>query len=228
MKNKGYWLFFIFLFGCAPKVSPLAQGRYLQTPYLNEHLKAIEIFQKYLKKYPEAPDAPEAQYLIGKSYQKLNDLILAETAFKTVVSNYPNHPYASLALRELAKETRIAGDYEQAITYYQQAMEHNPSEINQETCTLVVAEIYEYDLKNRHQALKEYQKLLRELKNPRTAATAYLSAGKIYASLREYQKAAELFQTLIDTHGWSPNAKIAQQELEIIKPYLKEAETIDE
>lgn len=59
--------------------------------------KAVEIFEQVVKNGPYAPDAPEAQFRIGLTQEKLKEYRLAVKAYEKVIERYPKHPLAETA-----------------------------------------------------------------------------------------------------------------------------------
>lgn len=59
--------------------------------------RAIPIFESVLKNGPQAPFAPEAQYLIGQAYELSEQLELAVVAYMTAQHRYPDSPFAEKA-----------------------------------------------------------------------------------------------------------------------------------
>jgi tetratricopeptide (TPR) repeat protein len=58
--------------------------------YLDEHLMAIETFDRVLMRYPRSGLASIAQCAIGIIYEeKLNDMAAAKEAYEKVISRYP-------------------------------------------------------------------------------------------------------------------------------------------
>jgi len=70
--------------------SPNALFEAARVDYMSNHLdNAIGGFNEFLQKFPDAPNAPDAQFQIGMSYyyqQKFKDAL---TAYGKVISNYP-------------------------------------------------------------------------------------------------------------------------------------------
>lgn len=58
---------------------------------------ALSRFRELLEKYPQAGLTEETLYFIGESYRRLGEGELAKDAFKTLLTNYPDSPYAKSA-----------------------------------------------------------------------------------------------------------------------------------
>jgi outer membrane protein assembly factor BamD len=59
--------------------------------------KAVEIFEQVVKNGPFAPIAPEAQYRIGVTQEKLKEYALGIKAYEKVIERYPKHALAETA-----------------------------------------------------------------------------------------------------------------------------------
>ena len=210
-------LWFSLGLACAPKpkVINIADAKKLQA--YHQHQEAIELFNEFLKHQPQSSYVPEAQYLIGESYERLNQPELALNAYKSVLEKDPKSPYAALSYRQMAKHAAANEDYEQAIKYYQRSMDVNSYAANVERCTFAVAQIYQKGLKDYEAALNEYRKLTNKIKNPRLTVMAYLNMGKIFKQQGEYDKARAAFQTIVDNYSWSSQVPDAKKELEKLK-----------
>ncbi len=199
---------------CAPqrKTSTLAEIRYLQAH--GQHEQAIADLEEYLSEYSQSPYAPETVYLIGESYLWLNQPGKAQEAYKKLVYDYSKSPSAALGWRRLAQLERRKGNFKTAIENYRHSMKIYQAAFNFERCTLYIARIYEKDLKDADSALKEYKKLLKELKNPRIASDAHLAAGKIYLNQNNPQEARSVLEKLLELYPESNQAEKAKQLLE--------------
>ncbi len=201
-------------FACAPKPKTIsmADGKYLQVT--SQHEKAIKLFKDFLKSNPGSPYVPEAQYLIGDSYERLNQPELALKAYKNVLEKDPKSPYAALSYRQIAKQYAAKEEYQKAIENYQRALQVSNSSANVEDCTFAIAQVYQNGLKDYDAALREYRKLAGDLKNPRITVSVYLNMGKIFKQKGENDKARAAYQTIINKYSWSSHLLEAKKELE--------------
>ncbi len=223
MKKRRSLLVLLLLAGLAgacaspskKKASTLSQVKYLQA--LGKHDKAIVELKNTLAKDSQSPYAPELAYLIGESYRHLNQTDNAKKAYKKLVYDYSKSPYAALGWRRLAEIKQKRGDFKEAIEDYKHSMQINSAEFNIERCTLYIARVYEHDLKDVESALKEYKKLLRELKNPRIASDAYFSTARILVSQNRKDDARKVLEKLLELYPQSRQADDAKKMLEGLK-----------
>ncbi len=210
--------FIVLLLGCGlacalkPKALNMADGKYLQA--IGKHERAVAFFTEYLENPPQPLYVPEAQYLLGESYERINKPDLAMKAYRQILDIDPKSPYAALSYQRIAKHFAVQEDYEKAIKHYQMAMKVNSYDANKERCTFEIAQIYNHRLEDYEKALKEYRKLTKDLKNPRIMVTAYLNMGRIFKRQGEYDKARAAFETILNQFSWSSQVPEAKKELE--------------
>lgn len=62
---------------------------------LRESQKAIELFQRYYKAWPENPKAADCLFLVGFIYEnELKNYNEARNSYTEFIQKYPQHPYA--------------------------------------------------------------------------------------------------------------------------------------
>jgi len=62
---------------------------------LREFQKAIELFQRYYKAWPENPKAADCLFLVGFIYEnELKNYNEARNSYAEFIQKYPQHPYA--------------------------------------------------------------------------------------------------------------------------------------
>lgn len=120
------------------KVIPGAKKQYQHAfkIYSNrEFAKAIELFEAFIKRFPDDLDADNSQFWIGKAYFQIGDDYKAEQAFRRVIRNYRHNetrqgfktPDAILMLGRIysKRDKPIKARY-----YYQQVIERFPGSIS--------------------------------------------------------------------------------------------------
>jgi len=73
------------------KVVPGAKRRYqiaFKVFSEREYVKSIELFEDFIKRFPDDLDADNSQFWIGQAYYELADYLQAEIAFRKVLKNY--------------------------------------------------------------------------------------------------------------------------------------------
>ncbi len=91
-----------------------------------DYEKVITSSKKFLKLYPQSPQADEVQYLLGHTYYVLKRLNSALTAFSTLLEKYPNSPRNAEALLIIGYVYYDKNDYATAQAIFQQIKETYP------------------------------------------------------------------------------------------------------
>lgn len=99
----------------------------LLSPQVRRYDDASKAFSTFLKKYPGASLAPNAQYWLGESYyvSQKNDQALA--AFKRLISDYPGSPKVPGALYKIGRIHLSKGDSKEASAAFKKVVEQYPS-----------------------------------------------------------------------------------------------------
>ena len=96
---------------------------------------AADELEKLVLNFPDTDWADEAQYLLGTAHMKMREYILAENAFRMLLSSYPGSEYVddaefgiALSLSELAPDYRLdQSDTQSAIRAFERFIEDYPS-----------------------------------------------------------------------------------------------------
>lgn len=88
--------------------------------------EAIRLYQEYLTFWPEAKDAPKAQFQEAESLFQLNKFKEAIPSFKKTADLYPTSDYAPLALLRIGDSYYRIGDNKNAIKAYEEVIKKFP------------------------------------------------------------------------------------------------------
>ena len=84
--------------GSALPPSPTSLFEQAMNDYYGNNLElAIEGFQEFVEKFPQAPDAPKAQFFVGQSYSNQRRYKEAIAAYGKVISDYKDPDWVSQA-----------------------------------------------------------------------------------------------------------------------------------
>jgi outer membrane protein assembly factor BamD len=95
------------------------EAKLMGVEIMGEVDKSVEIFTAIIENMPYARDADKAQFMIGKSYKKLQQYNDAVMAFKTLVEEYPKSFLVDKAKYEVAQCMSLAArkaSYDQTST----------------------------------------------------------------------------------------------------------------
>jgi tetratricopeptide (TPR) repeat protein len=156
--------------------------------------KAIEIWKRYLKKYPQDYDA---YYYLGITYQSLRAYKKAIDSYRMTISLEPKHYKAHLKMADTYRE---AGNAIQSIAYYKQAIELNQidEQKSENYYWLVrIGNLYS----NNEEAEIYYRKAIKF--NPQKYS-AYFNLANNYRDQKRYDEAIELYKQSVefDPHGY--------------------------
>ncbi len=92
----------------------------------NKYPEAIEAFTDFLKKYPDAEYAVNAQYWIGECYYSTSDMPKALESFRTVVEKYPAGKKVPDALLKTGYTLSAMKETEKARSVFESLVEKYP------------------------------------------------------------------------------------------------------
>lgn len=224
----------------AAKDTPEEQFEFAKGFYeAGEHKKAIDEFNKLIKRYPQSKSAPEAQYYIGRSWENLEEYYRAFLAYQEVIDKYPT----SDRVTEIAEYQYRIGNlfyggtkrkligmallpaFDKALEIYRKVAENAPygeyGSLAQYKVGTVLMKMRKFQ-----DARKEFEKFLNEYPESELADDAIyqIALCSFESSLdsdydqQSTDKALEELEDLMSKH---PNAEISDEAREVINK-LKE------
>lgn len=139
--------------------------------------KATVIFRALLKKYPDAYEAAEAQYYLGRCAQETNHLYEAYLSYQKVVDAYPN----SKRINEVLDR------------------EYNIGETLMSQSAKSILGFTKYDFVE-HPSIEIFKKITEKTANVTYAAKSQYQLGLLYSKLNRYDEAREAFTRVIDKY----------------------------
>jgi tol-pal system protein YbgF len=113
--------------GNRSKVQAEYQAAYdLLSPQQRRYDDAAKAFAQFLKKYPNDPLAPNAQYWLGEANYVSQHNAEAQEAFELVVSRYPDSTKAPGALFKIGRLQQAAGKTSAAQASYEKVLKDYP------------------------------------------------------------------------------------------------------
>ncbi|MEK9149693.1 MAG: tetratricopeptide repeat protein [Candidatus Desantisbacteria bacterium] len=106
--------------------------------------EAIKLYQEYLTFWPEAKDAPKAQFQNAESLFQLNRFKEAIPSFRKTADLYPTSDYASLAILRIGDSYYRIGDNKNAIKAYEEVIKKTPETKEAEEALLYECTCYKY------------------------------------------------------------------------------------
>jgi outer membrane protein assembly factor BamD len=157
---------------------------------MQEYKKAIREFEKLLKAYPRARQAPDAQFIIGKCYEDQGELHRAFKEYQVVVDKYP---FSELSAEIVGKQYDIGLrllDGEKKGNGFLNALSGN-----------------EYDV------IDVFKAVIKNAPYGDLAAPAQYKIGLYLLEKRLYQEARDEFEKVINDYPGSEWAKAAKYQI---------------
>jgi outer membrane protein assembly factor BamD (BamD/ComL family) len=188
-------------FAIAKRVMHHRRGQFLLFPGFEAPEKAIPLFEKVIKHGPNAPQAPEAQYLVGRAYDMTDQIGMAINAYTKTEYKYPDSEFAEKA------------SFAKAYDLYQLTQESpNDEKLAEGAWAALTLYLNSYPNADNAAEAREYRKALYR----RRAKAAYDKAIFYDKLAREPEAALVAYRRFVQQFphsGWTTLAEIRIQEL---------------
>ena len=185
-----------------------SEAKLMGVELMGDAERAIEIFSAIITNMPYSEYADKAQFMIGKSYKKLQQYNEAALAFKKLVQEYPKSKLVDKAKFEVAE------------------------------CMSLYSKGSDYDQASTDEAIKEFKKYAEEFKDEKVQEQAaktlnVLSEKKaksiydiaaFYHRMKKYRAAYIYYSQVINEYRDTTYYKLAEEKLKGIKPILDKQE----
>lgn len=165
-----------------PQYSPLAtpelQLSKAEDKFEAGHYKsALKEFSKILIYFPDAREAAEAQYYVGRCWEELSNPYRAFTEYQKVIDTYPN----SKRIQDIVSRQYAIGEY---------FLNREPKK----WLGLSLSALSE------HPSIEIFKKVVANAPYAEYAPQAQYKLGLLYMKLRQYAEAKDALQTLLDNY----------------------------
>jgi tol-pal system protein YbgF len=130
----------------------IANGLFNQKKYA----EALEVYERFIKDYPDNQFVPEGLYREGLCYYQLEYYREAIDAWEKLSNTYKEHPCAIDALYKIADTYFRAQEYNTAIIIYQRIIKNYPKSSNIKDARLRIGQSY-YNALDDEKAIAEFQ-----------------------------------------------------------------------
>jgi predicted Zn-dependent protease len=160
--------------------------------------QAVELYQDYLKRYPQGEFAEKSQYNLGNIYYlNLRDSAKAQMAYEKFLKKYPTSQYAFTAGERLAELYEMdLKDFRKAVDILEQISLHTPSRDDWCRVRYKIANDY-FRLDEFDQAIIEYRKVINDSPDDHRADEARVKVAAIYEIRKQWHDAIEQLQQVI-------------------------------
>jgi outer membrane protein assembly factor BamD (BamD/ComL family) len=189
----------------SPKTQKWKNPKYsaLAAPYLQyrqgveefeagNYSQAYAEFKKLLSHYPDAKEAADAQYYLGRCLQEMGKPYQAFLEYKKVIDSYPN----SQQIGEVVKQEYEIGEWF----------------LNREPKKWLGVSVYDFV---EHPAIEIFKTIIDKSPYSEYAPKAQYKLGLLFFKLGRYEEAREAFQEVIDNYPASEWAAPSKYQLAI-------------
>ena len=152
-----------------------------------EYKQAHKEFKRLLTHYPDAKEAAEGQYYLGRCLEEMSQPYQAFLEYKKVIDTYPN----SKRINEIIKRQYDIGIYF----------------LNREPKTWLGVSVYNFV---EHPGIEIFKNIVEKTPYSQYAPITQYKLGVLFTQLGYYEEAREAFQKVIDNYpesDWIPSAK---------------------
>jgi len=178
---------------------------------VNQLERAIDIYDKILKNYPESPYADYVQYRQGIALLKMEKIEAATMSFQSLRANFPESKYLNDVNYYLGVAYFKKGDWPTAKEYIQKFSADLPRSHAFLVEAHYVLGLSEFNLGEYADAIKTFQKIAKNFpETPTMVKTAELNIAKCHYKMKDTKEALKKFRLLIAKY---PASEVAQEAL---------------
>ena len=172
---------------------------------------ARKVYQELVERYPGGTYAPEALYASAWCRLDLEDSLHALEEFEEVHTRFPKSPKAPDALITLGDYLYNAQEYDAAATPYRSVVDRYPgtpqatsaSRLLRDLAEITAHRAYEkamglFDAGQYRDAIRSFEETIEQYPDTRTEMAARCNIGVSYEHLREWRKAVEVYDQMLE------------------------------
>jgi TolA-binding protein len=158
---------------------------------------ALETFDLIVKQKKSPIWSPLALSQSGNIYLSRNESALAETTFRKMIHDFPNHPLSSQAAFQLGNLYFKRKDMSEAFNYYSMVVKGNLSELSGEAY-FALGEVFYHEGKY-EKALRSFEAALQHVKGGSSwFFLTQLEIGNLQRRLGRYEEAKRSYRIILD------------------------------
>lgn len=175
----------------APLATPALQSERAISKFDQKRYKAaLKEFKKVLIHFPDAEEAADSQYYLGRCWEELKQPYRAYEEYQKVIDSYPN----SKRIQEIIERQYTIGEYF----------------LNKEPKKWLGISLFELA---EHPSMGIFKKVVENAPYSEYAPCAQYKLGILYAKLGRFQEAKDAFQALLDNYPDSEWAEAGKYQL---------------
>jgi TolA-binding protein len=169
----------------------------------NANLKAIEVFEEYLKRWPNAPEAPEVVVKIAKAYQreKMEQKVIDTRARLAAYGKDSDWWNANMDKPELQEKALVAAEeaLKQTALHHHEVAQNLKNAAKAKTSTAEQNELYQRAIEEYNLAATAYQKYLDTYPNSGDAYEMNFFLAETYFWSKQYEKSIPVYEAVRDS-----------------------------
>ncbi len=178
-----------------PEYSPLASPKMQMDRAMSfykqkDYKQALVEFRKLVIHYPDSKQAPQAQYYVGRCFEKLGQMYRAFEEYQKVIDSYP---YSTKIEEIVGRQYKIG--------------EFFLNKQKKKILGIAVDDLFE------HPSIEIFKKVISNSPYSEYAVKAQYKLGLLYANLGRFSEAVDSFKSLIEKHPESKWAEPAKYQL---------------
>lgn len=173
--------------------------------------KAMEIYDRILREYPDSPYTDYVQYREGIALLKMDKVDAAMLSLQGLQTNFPKSKYLHDTYYYLAVASFKKEDWASTLDYIQEYIDNSKDNDEFLGESYYILGLAHFSLNDFPGALKAFQKVLKDFPNQTiNVKNAQLAIAKTYYKSGETAEALKQFNLIINKY---PDAEIAQEAL---------------
>ena len=179
--------------------------------------QAAEAYTRLLEQDTTSQYAPDAMWNLILAYEQMQRLDSAIRTMRMFLLKYPNHEKATRVWVKIANDLNQLGEFQDAVTAYQQALDHVSGTSEEPDARFGLGEVY-YNLAQYRQAVVEWLKLAYHSQSQsRWGITARFRAARANEKMGQIEDARTLYRQIITIEGeGSDMGRAAAQQLMVL------------
>ncbi|MFH1783835.1 MAG: tetratricopeptide repeat protein [bacterium] len=178
-----------------------------------QYNKAVRLFEKIKKKYPNLVQAKHAQFRVAELYMAKEDYPQAIKEFTEVLKKYPDdRMLASSAQFSIGNAYEKSDQWDKALKEYRKLFEDYHLTQTGLDAPIYIASYYDKNNKTAkaqeayRQAVRDYKKVVSENPESQAAYIAHNHISSCYMALKEWDNAIAAFGDVMEKYPGSPRA----------------------
>ncbi|MEP0821389.1 MAG: tetratricopeptide repeat protein [Ignavibacterium sp.] len=165
--------------------------------------QAARRFDRLVTDHPAGKFGFDSRIRLADCYYFLKDYKSAETAYRTVIRQYPDRPDRDYAMYQLGQTSYRLGNLDEALRQFQAIIGGIPGSSLADDAQYAIGWLW-FQGKNYDEAIREFRVLLQKFPSSELAARTLYSIGDAYYNQQNYASAEQSYQEVLKRYPKSP------------------------